>query len=642
MPRYQTAQLVYKLRERTGLARAAMHEIMLKAGKFDETSLRRIEGDKQHPRRETFEMLMKTIDLPQERFIYPLVEDQPMKAIIQCDYLNQALDSGDTKRAEIILAKLEKMKGFDSGAYLQFVLSKKARLWEQQGKPSTQIVPLIEAGMAETFEKFDENDINGIVFVLEEPELLHTRARLYARDGSLGDAIRILESMKSNLAGMPIADREKQWQFTPVLLSLSRCLMQAGDYYGVIEACDTGAEYSAIRRQGRHNPEFEFYKALAYQGIGRTAECRPHLKRAYFGHMLLGETGKAQHVLATAREVFYIDFDLFGVDQMERARQQNDIYCRGGVVDCGSLGSMINAMRDNAGLSLDELCQGICNKSTLLRIENDELPGYIFTLEAIMQRLGRDINIFSNFFLSKSDFISMQLRDQAEEMLIAQRYSEAGILLKELESMRQFVKNNVNKQFIETGKALIHAFRHASPPPEFPEMLLNALRITYPKFTELNIKQNPLTYNEIFIINAYAGYYKDIGDASRAADIYERLLRNLNERYVDEVAKARMYSTIVLNYSSCLGRKEDRYEALAVIEEGMKIEQKHQRLTMLPGLSFNKGYNMLKMGRDKESIPHFALAYYSATMFTAYDRCMEAGAIVASRRAKEDLGVIFD
>jgi len=608
---------------------------------IDKTSLVRIEGGKMNPNRDTFALFMKSIGVPQEGFVTHKPDKQRMRALLLCNQLSQLLGLGNVELAESIIVRLKSMEGFDSGVYRQFVCSKEAQLLEQLGKPTSEIMPLIDEGIALTFGNYSESRIDGAVLILEEPELLHTRARLYSKDGDTKGAIKILTGMKTNLARRPMTDREKKGQITPVLLSLAGCLMQECEHEKVLETCTLGAEYSAILMQGRHNPDFEFYKALALNKLGRAPECLPHLQQAYNSFVLIGETEKAQDVLRSAHESFGIHFDLYGVDKMKICQQLKTPYNRGELVDCDSLGALINALRDKAGLSLEDLCYGICDKSTLFRIENGELPGSIYILEAILQRLGREVHLHIDFFLSMDDFESMQLRDRIDELLIARRCGEAEVLLSELESMSSFVKYKVNRQFIEMAKALICASRSGTPPPDLPKKLMDALAMTYKDFTGRFIDRHPLTYTEAFIINAYAGYHKDIGEVYQASEIYERLLRNLKENYGDEFARARMSATVALNYSSCLGSMGKREEALEVIEGNMSVERNHQRLTMLPGLSFNKGYNLFKLGFEKESIPHFALAYYTAKMFAPYDNVKAAGVPITRRFVETELGLTF-
>ena len=639
MARYISSPLVKMLRERRGVPREVVLNRIAENRVLDITSLARIEGGKINPNQDTLILIMKSIDISLEGFVTYKLDNQRMKAYLLRDYLSQVLGLGDYELAESALARLKAMEGFDNGVYRQFICSKEAQLLEQLGKPASEIRPLIDEGMAITFGNSNENCIDVKALNLEELELLHTSARLYAKDGDVESAIKILSGMKTNLAKLLMTDREKKGQLTPALLSLSGYLMQAGDHEGVLEACALGAEYSAKFMQGRHNPDFEFYNALALNDSGLATECLPHLQNSYYSFMLIGETEKAQNVLGSAHESFGIHFDIYDVDKLNICKQQKTPYSRGALVDCDSLGTLITALRDKSGLSLENLCHGICDKSTLFRIENGEMPGNIYILEALMQRLGRDVNILKDFFLSTDDFKSMQLRDRIDELLIVHRCGEAEVLLGELESMSSFVKYRVNEQFIKMAKALICDSKSKTPPPEFPKMLIDALAITYKNFTERFIERHPLTYTEAFIINAYAGYYKDIGEVKRASDIYERLLCNLKENYVDECAKTRMFSAAVLNYSSCLGILERREEALEEIEDCMSLERSHQRLTMLPGLSYNKGYNLFKLGFEKESLPHFVLAYYSARMFAPYDNVKAMGASITRRFVQAEFGL---
>jgi len=301
---------------------------------------------------------------------------------------------------------------------------------------------------------------------------MHTQSRILAKAGNYYDAIRILEQLISSLIKLPEADREKERQFAPVLLTLSTCLLEVGNYDRVLEVSNLGAEYSAARKQGQLNPDFEFCIALALQGLNRPSECRIPLQHAYFGFMLLGKYNQANEVLYQAREVFGINYDIHRVDEIDFSHQLRIPYNRGEPVDCDSLGSMIRALRKRAGLSLEQLCNGICSKPTLLRIEKDESHCSVFTLEALMQRLGRDISLYKNFFLSKEDFLVFQLRDRINTLLMERRYPDALILFHEFTSMQNSNRHSVLQQFAKMTNAVLHDASCALPNPDFPSMLL--------------------------------------------------------------------------------------------------------------------------------------------------------------------------
>jgi len=610
MAKYSAGTLIKILRERTGLNR----EAMLILNELDESSLRKIEADKQHPKAETLELLMESIGLPLDEFVYSKLENQPMRANVLCDMLTQVLDIGDASAAEKILAELKSMPGFDKDVLLQFILSCEARLFELHGKPPELILPLIEQGMALTYKNFDYNDLDDKVLILEESELLHSMARMYEKSGDTAKAIRILEQMTQSFSKLPEADRDKERQLVSVLMSLSRLLLEIGKYSKVIEVCDLGAEYSAKRKRGQFNPNFEFTKARALLALKRTGECKALLQQAYFGYMLLGDVTKAHNVLAASKKDFAIQFELYGVDNLDFSNHVRVPYSRGETVDCNRFGAMVRALRKRANLSIRKLCQGICADPTLHRLENDEAQVSFFTVEAIMQRLGRNVDLYKNFFLPRDEFLTMQLRDKINMHLVLMQYDEASMSISEFEKLRTVEKSNVLKQFLQMSKAILFNARQPAPHPDYVVMLLDALKMTYPQFDEREIENYRLSYNEIKLINQYGGYLLETGDLRRAADVFHKLRQNLDRHVEDEVEKARSYAPIMFNYSSSLGRSERRHENQRIIEDGENFERCRGCLIELPGFAYNKGYNLLMLGKKEECIPYFVMSYYGTKL----------------------------
>ena len=615
MPIYLTGTLISQLRERIGLER----EIILRDCDIDDSSLRRMENDKQHPRKERLASIIEKIKLPLEGFVYPLLDYQGMEVYILCDQLNQALDRGDVAEAEPLLDTLDTLPGFDKGACQQFKLSKRAQFWELLGKDSSQILTLIDEALRITYENFSDNDLGKVALILEEPALLHTRARVYMKDGNIEAAIKILERMKSSYIRMPETDKEKKMLFTPVLLSLAKCLLLTKDYYRALEICEIGTEFSTMSRQGQFNPDFEMIIAHAIHGLNRHSEIRMHLQHAYCGFVLLGEPIRAKEVLKQAVEVFGVRLNLNGTENLDFSMHYRIPYERGESVTCFSIGTMISTLRTRAGLPREQLCRGICDKTTMLRIEQDTSSEHIFMLEALLQRLGRDIGMYVNFFLPKDEFVAMQLREKIEELVAKQRFNKASCLLDELSGMEMIMKNNVVQQFVDMTRAILFAAAGNGESPEYRDMLLVALTVTCPDFDETCIERYNLSFYEITLINLLASYYANEGNLSRAVDIFMRLHRNINSKYYDEALKARFYSSVLFNYSSCLGRIDKTGQALQIIAEGDSFERIHGRLTMLAEFAFNKAYILHKLCRTDESIPYFTLSYHGVSMFTKYN-----------------------
>lgn len=193
LARYFAGFLISELRERAGLEREAL--LMLSG--LDDSTLRRIESGEQNPRLETLGKLINGLSLPNTGFIYPMLDNDHMAVYAKCARLDQSIEMGDAAEAERILEELNALPLFGKGIGLQYQHSKRAHILYLQGKPSDMILPLIEYGLAVT------NNNNAArsgkdALILEEPELLHTKARVLARSGELDAAIEILNHMTSN------------------------------------------------------------------------------------------------------------------------------------------------------------------------------------------------------------------------------------------------------------------------------------------------------------------------------------------------------------------------------------------------------------------------------------------------------------
>jgi len=636
--KYNTGALVRALRERIGLEREAVLGFSL----IDESSLRRIEADKLNPTLETLGTLIEAVNIPTSNFIYSKLENQSMYLFHACDQLSKSLDIGDVATAEELVAMLEISRGFDRGIPLQFILSKKARLWELQNKPPEQILQLIEEGMRITFDAYGTSNFVNTALLIEEVELLHTKAKVFAKSGKINLSIKILEQMISNISKLPRTDRDKEKQYAPLLLSLATFLLQIGDYNEALLVCAKGTKFSAIHAQGQLNPEFEAVRARALLALHRKNECKAPLQHAYFGYMLLGDTVKAEHILRMAECEFDITFELYGVNELDIQKHTSmpHSYNHIDAIKCDDLGTMITALRKKANLSFGQLSCGICSKSTLHRIESNTVQASYFTIESIMQRLGRNVDLYKNYFLSKDDFIALQLRSRIHLSITEKKLDETSILLHEFETLKAVKHSSVLQQHAKFAKAILSNYEQLEPHHDYSNMLIDAIKITCPQFNENDIEQYHLTLTEMSIINAYAGYYGSMGDLERSLRIYDGLYRNIKGKQLDDDEKSKIISSVLFNYSTILSRFEQFQHALAVIDEGENYMKHRMQLIRLPNFAYNKGYNLFHLGKETESIPYHAMAYYGASIFA---KCGQKSNLkVIRQKVKERFDIVFD
>ena len=601
----------------------------------------RLERERHRPDPVSLQILLDTLSLQMGEFLVPLLESQPEEVISWRERLICALDRGDTEQAGEILALFDGLEGFEEGMNRQFILSHKARYLEQLGAPAQDILPLIEEGLDITFPEYRECAVADAILIFEEPELLHTKARVLFKDGNVAEAISLLENIRAGLSNLPVDDCERERQLGPVLLTLSTYQLAAGDYAGAYEATKEGGRISYWRKQGKYMPDFLVNRAQSYYGLGMYARARVYLRTAYFGYSLVRFKEKAEETLALAEKLDQ-GFEAYGAEALAALPRPKEPYIRGEIVASANIGEFILKLRKKANLTLDQLCQGIYSVGNLSKIENNQITGGVYGMEAIMQRLGRHIDYYLNTFLSGKDFDEKQMRDKIIALTASREYDAAAELLKELAGKKSFQKG-ICLQFVKKMEALILSAKKGNT-PEVLEILREALKITWPAFDERDqkcvngIAVRPLAYYEISILNQIAMHYCNTGESALAVKIYERIRDSMDTFYVDELEKARTYGPLLFSYAKALTMMERYSEALAVADAGIEFEQRGQRLLHLPDLVATKAVCLLELGRKDESLSYFALAYYSAGLFE--EDLAETGAAIWDI-VKERLGVEF-
>ncbi|MCL2717974.1 MAG: helix-turn-helix domain-containing protein [Lachnospiraceae bacterium] len=613
MPSFKSGELIKQIRERKKWQQT---KLLLASG-CTSITLSRIENDHQKPHEETFYLLMNALQMPVEQFLYAYFENQSLDIYLLHDQLINCLDQDEMDQtaqisAEKLIKKLERRKEFDLGINLQFLLRCKAQLYEKQGHKAAVTLSLIDEGMAITFPEFDENDFDGAMLFFEEIELLHTKALIYNREKESQRAVKLLYGIQKGLVKLPKDNYEKEKKLPSILLTLAKLLLQESDFSAALEICELGYSTSLKSSGGRNIPEFLYIKALCLFKLKLDEGYRELLYQAYFGYSILQMGKQAGQVRNDAEKVFGITIETYGVENI--IAKQEPVFQpinRGQAIKCKDIGTMIAKLRDSKNLTQQELCQGICHESTLNRIENGSRKANIYQLEALFQRLGRDINLYSNTILSATEFEEKQIKDEIIARLTACQYEEADELLRELEETKSY-QSGVNLQFVFDAKAAI-IYAQEGYSIRLYNIIIEGIKITRPDFDEQMLEQYYLTYYEILLINMLAIYYCE-NNNPQGLKIFGRLRKSLNNTYDDELEKIRTYPMILYNYSKYLGLKGRYFESLEIITEGDKLSQKHKLVSVLPGFAINKAAVYFELDKREESIPYFAQAYYCRAM----------------------------
>ena len=225
------------------------------------------------------------------------------------------------------------------------------------------------------------------------------------------------------------------------------------------------------------------------------------------------------------------------------------------------LGDYIKQKRLDLGLTQEQLCDGICEPMTLSRLENGKQTPSRNRINALLQRMGLpDDRYFA--LLSKNELEMEALQKEIVACNVTEQVVEGFEKLAQFEALAA-PDDQIAQQFILSSKVLLGRLDGRYMPREQIDMLMQAIRLTVPRFDLENIESFLYTKDEITIINQIGLAYSDDGQNKKAAEIYYQLLRYVRKHFKETITLIGALPLVLYNYARVLdlcGRYEEGAE----------------------------------------------------------------------------------
>ena len=255
------------------------------------------------------------------------------------------------------------------------------------------------------------------------------------------------------------------------------------------------------------------------------------------------------------------------------------------------LGDYVRQRREDLGLTQGQLCEGICEPITISRLENGkQVPSYT-RIKALLERLGLP---GSRYFalLSKNEERMETLRkdiradvicfERAEDKDRPQIREQALAKLEDLEQLAE-PDDQVCRQHILSSKV---SLGKPDGPYSFEErldMLMEAIRLTVPRFDLEEIKLGRYSMAETTVINQIARCYAHMGQKTKAIDIYCQLLKYIEKNDQELPKYAGHFCLVAHNYAIDLGLEKRYRECVEIAEQGRQVCVRYGDYQFLPG-----------------------------------------------------------
>ena len=302
------------------------------------------------------------------------------------------------------------------------------------------------------------------------------------------------------------------------------------------------------------------------------------------------------------------------------------------------IGEIIRQKRTDLGLKQCQLCEGICEPTTMSRIESGkQMPG-LNTLKNLLQRLGlSDERYYA--LVSKNE---MQIADLQTEIVSANVFKDSQRGLPKIAELEELADpdDHLLHQFILRSKASLGKREDgqivAYSLDEKLDMLFKAIRLTVPNFDIDAIADGLYSIDEAKVINQIALVYSNHGENQKAIHIYDQLLQYIKKHFQNILQSGGLLPLVAFNYARELVLVEHYEQAIGIGQLGWQSCTQYGQYRTLPSTIAIIAECNHFLGDDSKSKEYYRQSYY---IYKAVDD--ERGARVITAEAKKYFGEDF-
>ncbi len=282
------------------------------------------------------------------------------------------------------------------------------------------------------------------------------------------------------------------------------------------------------------------------------------------------------------------------------------------------IGEYMKNHREAHGMTQSELCAGICDPSTLSRLERGRQTPGRDTIYALLHRLGlpedrvfvlvteHDVEIRKLKQEIKAHMIEFEKADQGDRSRLREQ------ILPELKRLEDITAEDdmINRQCILSAQVTLGTPDGPYPPAQRRRLLEKAIRMTVPGFSLDKVESFRYRLTEMTLINKLARTLSMEGKREEAIDLYRRLLQHIEENGRDLEDFPGLFCLIAHNYAINLGLAGRYPEALKLAEQGQQVSVRYGSYLFLPGFLATQAECQFFLGEREKSADLYTKAGY--------------------------------
>lgn len=279
-----------------------------------------------------------------------------------------------------------------------------------------------------------------------------------------------------------------------------------------------------------------------------------------------------------------------------------------------TIGIALSYYREKYGLSMAQVCEGICSPATMFRIEEGFREVDSLVSGTLLSRIGKQVLEFE-LLLNEKDYNLFRLRKEIDHSMAEKNMDAADKLLRKYQSIMP-KKQAVHEQYYLWGKAELLQKRGASK-EEIKAVLDAAVLLTKPFLGKRKNTSDLYSEIEMKLVFRQIQVSEDI--LRKEAELKRMLL--FIRKYDSKKIKEQAEMSILKELASIQEEKGDAQKELEYIEQALTLVKESRTMRGLAELHFKKA-GLLKelMQRNKDMQQEYqkqcqvelTMAYYTA------------------------------
>ena len=615
--------------------KAGMTQEQLSEGICTVLSLSRIENGSSGVSPVTFQALMAHAGAPCE--VYPIFAS---RTDFDCFYsLKRAryfLNSWQLQECYDELAAIESKSFADNKLYYQEWLYLYGCLLIRSGcHEHSDIYAIFLEAIHTTRPEIDFADFRQLFLSTTEIELLIAIAQefLYLNDSDT--CYIICSQIASYLASAELDYLKKDFLEAEYAISYSKYLLYIKDYEKVLSIADVYRHKMVQDSEDAPLLELTFLTALGYYYTGKKDAAYTYFKNTFYSAHAI------ESYYATICRNYVIEHNLFVLDnylsKMEDISRIN--FPTKKVIDTSNLtdgtydffspdiltiGRLIHDLRKEQCISQTILCQGLCSKSKLSKIENDLLQPDIFLAEALLQRLGISERVLT-FWGNERESEIFQLHFKLMHCRLLTNEQKMDYMNRFRNLISEKKPNLLQSYIIDTCSLL-------NSPTEIIDRLQTGLYYSLPQFDIRLIHNYRLTWSELSLLNNIAYNYRSI-DNEKCILYFSKLFDYLYINSLDILLVKNVFTLTYFMYSHSLYVQGRYFEVTRLLNDDSYKILKGNSATF----SYFLFYYCQSLAECKQLVTATKYAHYTCSIQELYELTINSNAL--KNYLQDDFGI---